>query len=322
MIALGSWAQQKPLKLNFTENGEFKIAQFTDMHVGKDLEKNQVVADMIKQVLDDESPDLVVFTGDITTLDEVEIAWNHISALLAEREIPWTFTAGNHDDEYALNREEIMNTILSQPYCAMKNVAQDIKGSGNHVLPILSHAGNNTEALIYCFDSNSYSKLKNVKGYGWLDLTQIEWYKKESCSFRAQNNNQPLPALAFFHIPLPEYTEAWESLDSKRYGERNEKECAPAINSGMFVKMLECGDVMGTFVGHDHVNDYIATLYDIALAYGRASGGKNSYGDKIPGSRIIVLKEGKREFDTWIKEKDNKNKIDFCSYPNSFKKTK
>ena len=30
---------------------------------------------------------------------------------------------------------------------------------------------------------------------------------------------------------------------------------------------------------------------------------KNTYGDKTPGSRIIVLKEGKREFDTWLREK-------------------
>ena len=42
----------------------------------------------------------------------------------------------------------------------------------------------------------------------------------------------------------------------------------------MFANMLECGDVMGVFAGHDHVNDYIATLYNIALGYGRASGGK------------------------------------------------
>ena len=70
------------------------------------------------------------------------------------------------------------------------------------------------------------------------------------------------------------------------------------------------------------VNDYIATLYNIALGYGRASGGKNTYGDKTPGSRIIVLKEGKREFDTWLREKGNMAKLNVCTYPGSFVKEK
>ena len=51
-------------------------------------------------------------------------------------------------------------------------------------------------------------------------------------------------------------------------------------------------------------------------------GGKNTYGDKTPGSRIIVLKEGKREFDTWLREKGNMAKLNVCTYPGSFVKEK
>ena len=161
-----------------------------------------------------------------------------------------------------------------------------------------------------------------MKGYDWLGLSQVNWYVRESRNYTTQKEGKPLPALAFIHIPLPEYTQAWESLETKRYGERNEKECSPNLNSGMFTNMLECGDVMGMFAGHDHVNDYIATLYDVAMAYGRASGGKNTYGDKTPGSRIIVLKEGKREFDTWLREKGSAERLNVCTYPNSFLKEK
>ena len=257
-------AQQAPEKISFNSNGEFKIAQFTDMHLGHDQEKDRIVGDMIKEVLDSEKPDLVIFTGDNTTMDEVRQAWEAISAELSARRIPWTAVLGNHDDEYAVKRDEIIRIIREQPYCMMKQVAEGIKGEGNHILP----------------------------------------------------------ALTFLHIPLPEYTQAWESFETKRYGDRNEKECSPHINSGMFANMLECGDVMGVFAGHDHVNDYIATLYNIALGYGRASGGKNTYGDKTPGSRIIVLKEGKREFDTWLREKGNMAKLNVCTYPGSFVKEK
>ena len=47
-------AQQAPEKISFNSNGEFKIAQFTDMHLGHDQEKDRIVGDMIKEVLDSE----------------------------------------------------------------------------------------------------------------------------------------------------------------------------------------------------------------------------------------------------------------------------
>lgn len=323
-VSLFIQAQQAPLKMTFNAKGEFKIAQFTDMHLGHDMEKDMIVSDMIKGVLDSEKPDMVIFTGDNTTMDEVQQAWDEIAKEMSKRKTPWTAILGNHDDEHAVSRKEIIEIIRQEPYCLMKNIEQGIKGEGNHIIPVYSSNSSKQkpEALLYCFDTNAYSKIKAVKGYDWLGLSQVNWYVRESRNYTTQNDGKPLPALAFIHIPLPEYTQAWESLETKRYGERNEKECSPNLNSGMFTNMLECGDVMGMFAGHDHVNDYIATLYDVAMAYGRASGGKNSYGDKTPGSRIIVLKEGKREFDTWLREKGSAERLNVCTYPNSFLKEK
>lgn len=323
-VSLFIQAQQAPLKMTFNAKGEFKIAQFTDMHLGHDMEKDMIVSDMIKGVLDSEKPDMVIFTGDNTTMDEVQQAWDEIAKEMSKRKMPWTAILGNHDDEHAVSRKEIIEIIRQEPYCLMKNIEQGIKGEGNHIIPVYSSNSSKQkpEALLYCFDTNAYSKIKAVKGYDWLGLSQVNWYVRESRNYTTQNEGKPLPALAFIHIPLPEYTQAWESLETKRYGERNEKECSPNLNSGMFTNMLECGDVMGMFAGHDHVNDYIATLYDVAMAYGRASGGKNTYGDKTPGSRIIVLKEGKREFDTWLREKGSAERLNVCTYPNSFLKEK
>ena len=323
-VSLFIQAQQAPLKMTFNAKGDFKIAQFTDMHLGHDMEKDMIVSDMIKGVLDSEKPDMVIFTGDNTTMDEVQQAWDEIAKEMSKRKMPWTAILGNHDDEHAVSRKEIIEIIRQEPYCLMKNIEQGIKGEGNHIIPVYSSNSSKQkpEALLYCFDTNAYSKIKAVKGYDWLGLSQVNWYVRESRNYTTQNDGKPLPALAFIHIPLPEYTQAWESLETKRYGERNEKECSPNLNSGMFTNMLECGDVMGMFAGHDHVNDYIATLYDVAMAYGRASGGKNTYGDKTPGSRIIVLKEGKREFDTWLREKGSAERLNVCTYPNSFLKEK
>ncbi|MCP3895785.1 MAG: metallophosphoesterase family protein [Bacteroides sp.] len=319
LLSLLAQAQQAPARMSFDKDGTFKIAQFTDMHLANDPEKNRVVIDLLKEVLASEQPDLVVFTGDNTTTDEVQRAWTDIARELSARQTPWTAVLGNHDDEHAVNRKEIVRMISEQPYCILRNVAQGIDGEGNHIIPIYKTSDvAQPSALLYCFDSQAYSTLKAVKGYGWVQQSQVDWYRRESRRYTENNAGTPLPALAFLHIPLPEYTQAWESLETKRYGDRNEKECAPNVNSGLFVNLLQGGDVMGAFAGHDHVNDYIATLYGVALAYGRASGGSNTYGDKTPGSRIIVLKEGKREFDTWIREKGNTERLYNCAYPESF----
>jgi len=45
----------------------------------------------------------------------------------------------------------------------------------------------------------------------------------------------------------------------------------------MFAAMKEAGDVMGTFVGHDHDNDYSVMWKGIVLAYGRFTGGNTEY---------------------------------------------
>ena len=74
------------------------------------------------------------------------------------------------------------------------------------------------------------------------------------------------------------------------------------INSGMFASIVEKGDVMGTFVGHDHDNDYIGVDKNIALAFGRVSG-TDAYGKLERGARIVLMYENQHKFDTWIRTK-------------------
>jgi hypothetical protein len=110
----------------------------------------------------------------------------------------------------------------------------------------------------------------------------------------------PLPALAFFHIPLPEWDEVWRTREC--HGHRQEAVCGPALNTGFFAAMVESGDVMGAFCGHDHLNDFEGELHGIRLGYGRATG-FGEYGRRgFPrGARVIRLFEGQRRFETWIR---------------------
>jgi len=304
------------MTLKFNRNGEFKILQFTDTHINLAAKANLKSLEIIKSVVEQEKPDLVVLTGDIVTQEDPQEGYQLLAGIFNSTKTPWAIVFGNHESEHSFTRKALADLVEKLPGCLNVNVG-GINGNSNFLLTI-SGDRNKVEALLYCMDSNSYSNLKpSVDGYGWFDFSQIEWYRKSSGKYTRLNNGIPLPALAFFHIPLPEYIQGFNQKNGRVFGVRSEDECCPAVNSGMFTAMLECGDVMGTFVGHDHINDYIAVYHNIALAYGRVSKIMKNPEDPLAGGRVIVLKQGKRKFDTWIRE-FNGNKVLECSYPASF----
>ncbi len=305
-------------KLTFRQNGEFKIVQFTDLHLGKDAAKNQAVYDLMGDVLDVEKPDFVVLSGDVVTHDSVQARWDVLAQVMHSRGIRWTAVLGNHDEEHKLSRKQIEAIIAGEPGAVMNAAGDEVAGACNQVVPLYGKNGKEVEALLYFFDTRAYTRYKGIGKYDWVDLSQLVWYRDQSHRYTEANGGTPLPALAFFHIPLPEYLDAWNSMETNHWGTRNEKGGWPYLNSGLFTQFVEAGDVMGTFAGHDHVNDYIACLYGIALAYGRGTGGATTYGDQIPGARVIVLHEGERTFDTWIRERGNECRVDKCAYPASF----
>jgi hypothetical protein len=59
-------------------------------------------------------------------------------------------------------------------------------------------------------------------------------------------------------------------------------------------------------------------LSGVALGYARWSGHKENTHNHIGGgSRVLILKEGKREFDTWIRA-TNGDSLYKVTYPQSF----
>lgn len=308
-------AGNKPV-LKFDRNGDFKILQFTDTHINIATKSNLKSLDIIKDVIEAEKPNLVLLTGDIVTQDGPQEGYQLLSQIFNNAGVPWAVVFGNHESEGKFPRSSLAKLVETFPGCLNKNVG-GITGYSNFILPILG-SRNEVEALLYCLDSNSYSNLKpNVQGYGWFDFSQIDWYRINSKEFTQKNQGKPVPSLAFFHIPLQEYTQANHQKDSIIIGVRTEDESSALINSGMYSAFLEFGDVMGIFVGHDHLNDYITVYHNIALAYGRVSKAMKDAEDPLAGGRVITLKQGKREFDTWIRQMDGK-KVLPCSFPASF----
>ena len=301
LILLGAYAQKS---VAFRE-GKLKIVQLTDIHWDPQSKNCAQTAKTIETVLALEKPDIAMLTGDVVTEKPGPEGWKAIIALLEKAQVPFTVMMGNHDAE-VMPKQEIYDLLAQSPYFIGEKGPETIHGCGNYVVPVYGADHKTTKALLYCIDSNDYPESKDYGTYDWIHFDQVAWYRQTSTRFTKKNGGNPLPALAFFHIALPEYDAI--PNNGTMLGEKNEGSGASKINSGLFASFIEMGDVMGAFVGHDHDNDFIGTHYQIALAYGRVTG-TDAYGDLERGMRVIELKENERSFDTWVRTPSKKGDI-------------
>jgi hypothetical protein len=287
---LDGWAADPNVNLQFGSDGKFKIAQFTDMHweVWQPDSTNQASLDYMARVLDFEQPDMVVLTGDIIPTVYANISlWERTVKVLQDRHIPWAVTLGNHDRENPLlPAQQLMAALAPMPYSLVANAQ-------NYVLNVKDSSGEENALGIYCMDSQ-----KNG-----MTPTNVQWYRTQSAAMTAANGGTPLPSLAFFHIPLPEFTYFGTSYVNGQIGQKRESVCYETPTADLFGAIEASGDVMGVFVGHDHWNDYALFFDDVCLAYGRKTG-ENGYGTYARGGRIIELTEGQPGFDSWIRTQE------------------
>ncbi len=306
--------------LKFNREGKFKIVQFTDVHNVYQDARSQVALQRIREVLASESPDLVIITGDVIYGRPAEEGFREVLFLVSEFKVPFGITFGNHDDEQGMTRKLLLDIASSYEY-NLTSTAKGLSGFSNYILTVKSNDEAKDAAIIYCMDSNSYSTIEGVKGYGFIKFDQISWYRENSKSFTSANGGKPVQSFAFFHIPLPEYSYAVEDQNAVMMGTRMEPVCSSKLNSGMFAAMKEMGDIKGIFVGHDHDNDYAVYWNNILLAYGRYSGGNTVYNHLSNGARVIELTEDGASFTTWI-ILENGERINKAVCPDDFIKDK
>ncbi|KAF9277112.1 purple acid phosphatase [Mortierella alpina] len=334
--------------LRFKRDGSFKIVQFADIHMAtgphschQAPESMSCTGDintleMMERMLDAERPDLVVFSGDnvdgITSNDAYATILKY-SKPVVDRRLPWTIIFGNHDEEGDLSREEMMRSVQDIPYSLSQRGPLDVSGTGNYVLSI--HRSDGSEIMgdeeevselghkdsrfhLYFLDSGAYSFSLEYPGWDWIKDDQVEWFRQTSRAITSKYRKKDIPnALAFFHIPIPEYDLTEEGSEGDQNDSRKKKQrsrivgdklegvSTPSYNSGMFDAIYESEDVRATTAGHDHLNDYCLDHHGINLCYGGGLG-YGSYGSSaVPRrSRVFeILNQGDR-VDTW-KRLDN-----------------
>ena len=294
------------LKFN---DGKFKIMQIAD--VQEDYPVNPDTIRLIDAAVEREKPDLVVFTGDqiqgysacyrTDTYNKVKKVIAEYVAPIVKRDIPFTFTFGNHDDDCAVSKKEQVELYSSFEECVIGE-AHSEADPATHFLSIKDSAGEKDIFAVYLIDSN---KKEPDGAYSPVKPDQLDWL------MNVRERNGYIPALAFQHIPVPEFydvlkkvpfytkgaVEAYKSRKNTFWllpgdeGFMGETPAVPEINNGEFELLKKHGDILGLFVGHDHINSFARRLDGLDLGYTQGAG-FNTYGPgEKRGVRIFELDE-------------------------------
>lgn len=273
--------------LSFDSDGNFRIMHITDTH----LEDYNVDASVwaIGEACDLEKPDLAVITGDnvqnCKDAAQTKVLIDKLMNVFEEREIPVAVTFGNHDSETgAMTREELMAYYNTFSCSFSVDDGETLSGCGTYNLPIMSSDGETVKFNIWVFDSGDY----DAEGhYSCVQADQVEWYKAKSDELKAANDGENVNSLVFQHIIVPEVYDALEKVENKtlfsfkhmynegeyyrfdpqtiNYGTLNETPCCGYENYGQFDAMVEKGDVLAMFTGHDHTNAFGVYYKDIDI---------------------------------------------------------
>lgn len=281
-------------EIKFKKDGTFKIVQFTDLH--EFVEKNENTIKLISAVLDEEKPDLVLFTGDniegyfCKTKENSKKAIDNIAKPLEERKIPWAAALGNHDSEFnEAGRRDQMKLYMSYKYSLSQCNSMASGRAGDYNILISDSSGQVPVFNIFMMDSGDYCS----KGYGYLKKSQIFWYKLIS-NHLEEKFHKIIPSLMFFHIPLNQYKIICGN--GNYTGTRNEEESVQSADRGMFDEIVKMQNVKGVFCGHDHTNNYYGTLENVILGYGVLSGFNVNTGNEIKrGARVYIINEREPE---------------------------
>ncbi len=309
-FVLSASADASDYTLKFDENGEFKIMMFADSQDDDELEETTL--QLMKEALATYEPDLVIYMGDNSVAPGEKQA-DAIAAIVApvvEAGVPFTVVFGNHDQEQGVPNEYLLNEYQKYAGCLAVDVDPDLYGCGNHNLTILSSDGTKTAFNLWMIDSGTSTE--EAGGYDYVREDQINWYKETAAALAAENGGEVVPAMSFQHIIVPEVYDAlgmikipfglseW-TFEGQAYlpvpnfgsytGYLFEPPCPSHINGGQMDAWLETGDVIATFYGHDHINDFTTNYKGVDITTVPTVGCNSYSNDLNRGVGLITLDE-------------------------------
>ncbi|KAF4993425.1 hypothetical protein FGRMN_6513 [Fusarium graminum] len=322
----------EPLK--FKEDGTFQISVFSDLHFAEGPEKDAGTAKVMTDIIDTESPDLVVLNGDLingesTYASNSTLYIDQVVAPMVDRNMTWASTYGNHDHNRNLNGTAMLEREHMWPGSRTNSMVPGRDaGTTNYYLPVYASdcSSNCTpELILWFFDSRGGFYYQSSAQPNWVDISVVKWFNETNAGL-VEEHGKEIPSLAFVHIPV------YASLQLQKVS-GVDKNYNPGINDETVIQQGAgwCADkkggcdyadqdlplmqaliatpgVIGLFSGHDHdnswcykwntkVGDMDITGNGINLCYGQHTG-YGGYGDLIRGGRqIVVTQEGLKNYE-------------------------
>ncbi|KAL5601602.1 hypothetical protein FOBRF1_009135 [Fusarium oxysporum] len=203
--------------LKFNADGIFQISVFSDLHFAEDAsgagpEQDRASVKVMADVLDFESPDLVVLNGDLisgesTFLENSTHYIDQIVTPIVDRNLTWASTYGNHDHNYNVSGDSILEREQRWPNSRTESMISTANaGVTNYYLPV--YASNCTtsedctpELLLWFFDSRGGFHYQGNAQPNWVDSSVVTWFNETNAAL-LKEYARSIPSLAFVHIPV------------------------------------------------------------------------------------------------------------------------
>lgn len=307
--------------LRFNENGQFKVIQVADVQDTQNTSPDTM--NFLREVMKQEKPDLVVFSGDQLkgygisfhggdTRAKITRAITNIVRCVDDYNIPFAVTFGNHDSQVGGDKDFQTSVYARFKNFVSQNQYNGIPGGGTFALEVNENGRDKTALNIFVLDSLSYDKENG--GYASVSPEQMDWFVNTSEVIGNRNKDLHIPAIVFQHIPLWEMYELLSKVDKNAPGavlgnaqHRDfyalpnslqspesfmlENIACPSTNGGEFQILKNNGNVFAVCCGHDHNNSFVGNLHGIDLGYTQGCG-FNVYGPGISrGIRVFEFSQ-------------------------------
>lgn len=219
LSAFTSCGKPKDYLFELTFHDGFKIMQLADIQA-KNTKKMDKAFQEIDGLVEREKPNLIILTGDNLGVAKKSKVLPSLIKHMEKYKIPWAPVFGNHDGEGDISKDEIAKAFISAKHCIFYKGEKGVDGVGNYVINLVDKSDKIAYSL-FLIDSNMYDandrkeeyvgadgKKKMKRSYDCIHENQIAWYERAVGRIESMNGGDPVPSLAFFHIPLFEFEEA------------------------------------------------------------------------------------------------------------------
>lgn len=310
----------------YSEGEAFNVLQLSDIHFTY-LADNQYHFKFIQKTINaakkatGDKLHLIAISGDTFTFATKDTI-KECCDFFESQGTPWTITFGNHDEQGYFSVDWMTGYLTELSKKSESNLLfvdhpdDDVFGSANFVINLHNNDHLNDNRQIIMIDSNRYNYGEDM-GYDYIHTDQIDWYERMYYYFKEIEHIDNPTSIAFFHIPLVEYTDAYnkardanqfdtskvyngngdlvEGKEAFKRDSRGEDESSPKVNSGFLDRIARDNFyTKGIFVGHDHINNYSVNYdyddvpgADIKFNYGIKATNTVYYDDAYLGGQII-----------------------------------